>query len=121
MIKYTAAQIAAEWWGKILNGNHADKRDAFVLDLEQRINEKLNTGHKNVWIESDYDPRDILLDSVRATIDPECRGMMFSAEGIFPQKCETQVNVKYIMPKYGYGNWLPKINIIKEIVNEDVS
>jgi hypothetical protein len=68
------AQFRAELYSRLIEGTHApDDERGFGLSL--RV---------------DYDPEDTLLDVVRA-IGIDCRGFMFSADGILPNKTRMRV------------------------------
>lgn len=107
---FDTAREAAKWWAQRLDDAHSDRRDMFRLDLEQRIVDALDKDGE-VMIENDYDPQDILLDAVHATVDAECRGWLFSGRGLFPDKHETYVTVGCIEPKEGYANWKEHIKV----------
>ena len=106
LIKETAKRAAVWWAGKIIISDPGE----FMGDLERRIELALKTEGR-VRIENDYDPQGILLDAVRATVDPECRGAFFSGDGLFPRKHSTTVTPGLIEPKEGYGNWTEAIKV----------
>ena len=99
----------SKWWADRLNPQHEDKRSAFEEDLKMRIIQHLNETSESLYLENDYDPRGILLDSVITTIDPNCRGYMFSGKGIFPEKHTLDLIKGKIEAKEGYGNWTGEI------------
>ena len=102
------AQIMSSWWAQRLDDQHAKKRAAFQKDLKRRIIDNLGDDHlgKYLIIENDYDPKGLLLEAIRATIDTECSGYMFSGDGIFPTKHSLALMPSgEIEPKEGYGNW----------------
>lgn len=101
------ARRAADWWGARLK---TEDPAPFTLDLQSRIERALESEGR-VHIENDYDPQGILLESVHATVDPECRGFMFSGDGLFPRKHSTTIKPGEIHPKEGYGNWGDVITI----------
>ena len=100
---------AAEWWAERLMRGDVD---VFKADLAKRVDEALRKQPTRiVYLENDYDPGGLLLDAVRATVEPDCRGFMFSGNGLFPQKHSTAIKVGLITPKEGYGNWTEEITI----------
>lgn len=107
-----AAKMAGEWWAERLSSQHADKRSAFAAAVAKHCEHELRTRHEpHCRLEVDYDPRGPMLAAVRDVIDPECKGMMFSARGILPQKHELKVTPTKLSPKEGYGNWTPDIDV----------
>ena len=94
-----AAEMAGEWWAERLQQGN---KEQFAEEIRVRVLEKLQTRER-VYLECDYDPRGILLEAVRA-IGIECRGFMFSADGILPRKHALQVRHDRLEPKEGYGN-----------------
>jgi len=108
--KRIAARMAAEWWGERLDGQHSDKKAAFVECLRELIEEEFK-GAIQVYLRCDYDPSDILLKAVRLTVDPKCSGFMFSAKGIFPEKHSLLVTPFLLTPKEGYGNFTDPIQV----------
>lgn len=69
-------EYAADWiagWFMV-----EGKREAFREAVLRRLPE-------GDWeLKSDYDPQDLLLEIVREVV--ECRGVMFSSDGILPRK-----------------------------------
>jgi hypothetical protein len=120
-----AAKMAGDWWAERLADEHADKREAFAQAVAARVDDALRgkaywswgEGRKegdgepceSIYTEVDYDPQGLMLDAVRETIAPDCRGMMFSARGILPQKHQLRVAPDKLTPKEGYGNWTAPI------------
>lgn len=103
------ADRAAQWWADKLDTGDAQ---TFKADLRERIDKALRLHpNRTLYLENDYDPQGVLLDAVRATISPECRGFLHSGDGIFPRKHETAIKVGSIRPKEGYGNWTDEITI----------
>lgn len=97
---HRAAKMAAEWWGdRLQQGDRA----AFVATLRDLVARDLEAGGE-CRLECDYDPDGHLLEAVRAA-GVECRGFLFSAKGILPQKHLLDVRVDRMRPKEGYGNW----------------
>lgn len=98
------AEAAAKWWGdRLRKGDRA----AFEASLIQYIESKLEERGK-VFLNCDYDPQEGLLEAVRAA-GLECRGFLYSAEGILPMKHSTNIKPGLIEPKEGYGNWTDPI------------
>jgi hypothetical protein len=87
------AKLAAEWWANLLE--QGDKA-AFQAHLQARIADRLRERGKCI-VECDYDPKDILLEAVRAA-GVECLGIRFSADGILPRKTETFITEGFINP-----------------------
>lgn len=82
-------EAAARYWADLLEVS--DKRDALYTELLARLPKALeDIPHFGIRLDVDYDPFDVLLEAVRAT-GIECRGMMFSAQGLFPSKTRTMV------------------------------
>lgn len=105
-LNIATAKAAAQWWGERLQQGD---RDAFEKSLAVQILIELETAGVCL-LECDYDPRGTVLDAVRAA-GVECRGWMFSARGILPQKHETIVRPGRIEPKEGYGRWTAPIEV----------
>ena len=92
------ATKAAEWWANKLDSQYSEKREMFKQALYFRL-----INHPN-WdkLQNDYDPDDILLAALE-DVEIECRGYLFSGDGIFPSKT-TMLNEKEgIRVKVGYG------------------
>ena len=123
-----AAKMAGEWWADRLDQQHADKREAFARAVALRIQLALDGNARWVWGESkpkngdgkpvnfvytqsDYDPCYLLLDAVHATVDPKCRGFMFSSRGLLPDKHGLVVYRDRMVPKEGYGKYRPEIEV----------
>ncbi len=107
-----AAKMAGEWWAERLSSHHADKRSAFAAAVAKHCEHEMRARREpHCWLEVDYDPQGPMLAAVRDVIDPECRGMMFSARGILPQKHELEVTPTKLRPKEGYGNWTAEIRV----------
>jgi hypothetical protein len=101
-----AARMAGAWWGeRLLQG---DKK-RFSEEVEKRVLAELKE-HGRSHLECDYDPFGILLEAVHA-IGIECRGFMFSAQGILPKKHSLTVYPEHLIPKEGYGNWTKEIEV----------
>lgn len=101
-----AAAMATEWWAARLMSGDVDK---FKEALRPLILEKLEKEGV-CYLDCDYDPHEPLLTAVRAA-GIECRGFMFSAYGILPQKHSLKVFPHELKPKEGYGNWLNPIPV----------
>lgn len=101
------ALAAAKWWGDRLQQGDREKFEAHLAEAidaslkEQE--EKYPKYEPRVRLSCDYDPQGLVLDAVRAA-GVECRGFMFSAEGILPQKHTLHVTKGKLEPKEGYGN-----------------
>lgn len=114
-----AAKMAGEWWAERLSDAHQGKRTEFAAAVakhcETEMRARAKSGGKPLcWLEVDYDPQGPMLDAVREVIDPDCKGMMFSARGILPQKHELKVEPRRLEPKEGYGNWTAPIEVPNE-------
>lgn len=94
------ASTAAAWWGARFQVD--DKREAFRASLEKRIVEALSENPRFLRLECDYDPFDMLLDAVRDS-GIDCRGWLFSGDGVLP--CKTRMRIKdgVIEVREGYG------------------
>lgn len=131
-----AARMAAAWWGRRLYSEHASKRQAFVdalrdltrrtllgeIDWEWGEGEPVPGNGKvrlRMSLESDYDPQGALLKAVRDAVAPDCRGMLFSSDGILPRKHAVTIDLRsrVLKPKEGYGNWTDPISIL--VTDED--
>ena len=111
MIEKTA-KVAAEWWGERLE---TGDRASFEADLSRRIVRFFEANPtQTLFLENDYDPKGVLLEAVRATVDPGCRGYLLSGEGIFPQKHSIAVEIGSIEFKEGYVDWTDAIQISAE-------
>lgn len=73
---------AVGWWGEWLERGDVA---AFKAALAQALALKLNEPEGRATILCDYDPKDILLEAVRAA-GVQCPGVWFSAVGILPEK-----------------------------------
>jgi len=105
-----AAALTANWWScKLQQG---DKKK-FNSEVYCRVLKELKEKGRCV-LECDYDPRDLLLEAVRA-IGIKCDGYMFSAEGVLPGKHSTVTTNDKIRCKEGYANW--KEDIIVDPTN----
>ena len=103
-----AAIAAARWWGERLKKGN---REIFELEVSAAVLNALDeSGGKPVCIECDYDPCDLLCKALEKS-GIECRGSMFSADGILPTKHRLIVYPDRLVPKEGYGNYTLEINI----------
>jgi hypothetical protein len=103
-----AANAAADWWTERLMGGDRQKfRDSLRANVLADLNA---TGR--CYLECDYDPQKHLLTAARDA-GLECRGFMFSARGILPQKHSLDVTPDKLEPKEGYGNWTDAIQVPK--------
>lgn len=100
-----AALLAANWWADHLQSGDRTK---FVDTLRPLVEADLQTNG-SCWLECDYDPFGHLLTAVRAAGHEECRGFLFSAQGILPGKHSLDVTPGKLSPKEGYGNWTDDI------------
>ena len=122
-----AAKKAGEWWAARLDPAYKDKAEAFAVAVEWYTYQAL-TGQtawsydgaaragdgkpvSGVYLESDYDPKGPLLQAVIETVEPNCKGFMFSSNGILPNKTELFVTRERLRPKEGYGNWTEEIKL----------
>jgi hypothetical protein len=92
LIDWTA-EVAANWWTDLLQ--QGDKA-TFNKHLRDSITNRLRERGLCI-VECDYDPKDILLEAVRAA-GIECRGMASSADGILPYKVDTLIRPGSIQP-----------------------
>lgn len=101
-----AAEMAADWWvERLQQGDRKAFRDYIVKAVSEQLPDA-----KFIRLECDYDPCGILLEAVRAA-GVECRGFMFSAKGILPEKHSLKVRIDRLEPKEGYGNWTDAIPV----------
>lgn len=103
-----AADIATKWWTERLQSGDKDK---FAATLKPLVEADLRERGE-CWLECDYDPHGHLLTAVREAVDPECRGFLFSANGILPRKHDLKVYPDKLEPKEGYGNWTATIPVL---------
>jgi hypothetical protein len=101
------AKAAADWRTKRLQSGDKEKFRAF---LEVEILKALETDGQ-IFLECDYDPFGLLLDAVKEAGHKDCRGFMFSARGILPQKHTLDITPGLLKPKEGYGNWTAEIKV----------
>ena len=105
-LHHPAAEAAADWWtARLQQGDREVFREHLALSVACALE-----FDRVVVLECDYDPQGLLLDAVRAA-GVECRGFMFSAQGILPQKHSLDVFADKLVPKEGYGNWTEIIPI----------
>ena len=102
-----AAAKAAQWWKERLNQDY--DREAFYEALRPKIEAELKK-HGRCFTENDYDPSGILLEAVR-DIGIDCRGCLFSGDGIFPRKHYLRITPEKLQPKEGYGNRTDEITV----------
>lgn len=101
--------MAADWWAeRLMSGD----RKKFIETLRPLIEADLRE-HGHCHLECDYDPHGHLLTAVHAA-GLECRGVLFSAKGILPQKHDLDVTPTTLSPKEGYGNWTVDIPVVEE-------
>jgi hypothetical protein len=90
-------ETAARWWSDRFG--IADKRDA----LKAALMKHLPDGDWETY--NDYDPSGLLLAAVREVT--ECRGCMFSGDGLFPCKTGLSRRNDVLRSKEGYAaNWV---------------
>lgn len=122
-----AAKKAGEWWAARLFPAYKDKAEAFAAAVERYTYQALTGQTKwgwdgtmaagdgkpitGIYVESDYDPKGPLLKAVTETVEPNCKGFMFSSKGILPYKTELFVTRERLRPKEGYGNWTEEIRL----------
>jgi len=97
------AEIAAAWWAERMYIE--EKRDAFKAALVKRLLEQKpkESVSPAVSVYSDYAPADALLAALR-DVGIECRGCMFSSEGILPSKTGITLPERgELGAKEGYG------------------
>jgi hypothetical protein len=119
-----AAEMAGQWWADRLDPQYADKRDAFAAAITVRVEQELRGEFHWTWyggtertpgdlttptwirLHCDYDPKGLLLDAVRETVSPECRGFGSSADDLLPMKTDLTIRTDtWVMePKEGYAN-----------------
>ena|ERR1043165_2004031 len=101
-----AATMAAEWWAERLQ--QGDK-EVFKETLAALVDSDIQKyGHCK--LECDYDPIGHLLTSVRAA-GVNCRGCLYSAEGILPEKHRLRVDPNMLEHIEGYRNWTEAIKV----------
>jgi hypothetical protein len=92
-----AIDTAVKFWAGELQVE--SKREAFARELRAI----LEASQLPVYLIVDYDPSGPLLDAIqRSGID--CRGCMFSAEGLWPFKTRSRVGVDYFWVSEGYAS-----------------
>jgi len=96
----SVVQAAVAYWVDELQ--RKDKRDAFREALTKVLEREYKPGTR-LDLTVDYDPFPPLLDAVRDA-GIECRGCMFSADGLFFSKTRTHITEdgKFIV-REGYG------------------
>ena len=110
-----AAELAGMWWACKLDDKYEDKRTEFSEILTKKIIEKWNTSNlyiEYIYINNDYDAEDILLETIKEVLEPNCKGRMFSSYGILPNKHCLNVYPDKLEPKEGYHNWTDVIYVI---------
>lgn len=104
------AEIAANWWAERFMVK--DKREEFKDALKARLLEVEPDPCRGpaLSIYSDYDPDETLLAAIH-DIGIECRGCLFSSEGLLP--CKTGLTLSKegeLWAKEGYGERLHRID-----------
>lgn len=92
-----AAKIAA-WWAERFQID--DRREAFRAALVAYL--EAHAGDAEIVLDVDYDPRGPMLEIVRSA-GVDCRGCMYSADGILPRKTTMIVDSTGTVVKEGYG------------------
>jgi len=111
-----AARMATDWWAdRLMSGDKRKFKDTLYPLVLADLNE-----HGQCNLECDYDPFGHLLTAVRAA-GLECRGFMFSARGILPQKHVLDVLPYVLKPKEGYGNWTADIPVPQTVLGTDAT
>ncbi len=88
-------ELCAQWW--------ADR-----LEIPEKCNDfkqaLLPLIHEGMWLKVDYDPNEVLLKALHEA-GIKCRGVFFSAKGIFPMKISMRIRDHGgdITVKEGYG------------------
>lgn len=110
MSEHPATDLIVAWWAERFQV--AEKREAFAAALRHEVCSAWSAelaaagdippDFTGIKLEVDYDPSAILLEAVQKVGIP-CRGFMFSAQGIFPQKTRMRVEVKEVTVREGYG------------------
>lgn len=95
---------ASAWWAERLEVVAAQK--AFQSALAAHIKAALKTSPSYVELSVDYDPSPLLIAAL-ADAGIECRGFLFSARGLLPEKTRMIIRSKggshVIRIKEGYG------------------
>ena len=110
-----AAELAGIWWAFKLDDKYESKQTEFAEILTKKIIEKWNSPnyyHQFIIIKCDYYAQDILLETIKEVLEPNCRGWMFSSYEILPDKHSLNVYPDKLEPKEGYGNWTDIIYVI---------
>ena len=90
-------EIAAQWWADRFEIK--DKRE----ELKEALLKHLPDGDWKTY--NDYDPDGPLLLAVSEVT--ECRGFMFSGDGLFPRKTGLHRRGDILVAKEGYGaDWI---------------
>jgi hypothetical protein len=102
-VTHPAIDQIVSWWTDRLA--IADKRPAFASALRDHFSaewakEVARDVEPSVCLRVDYDPFDVLLDAVNEA-GIECRGFMFSARGILPEKTCMQVSADKVEASEG--------------------
>lgn len=93
MINQETAELCARWWADRLEIE--ERREAFRKALIPKIAE-------DMFLAVDYDPDDTLLEALHEA-GIQCRGALFSARGILPEKTRMRINNSGITVNEGYG------------------
>lgn len=94
-MKRETAEAVASWWANQLDDSHGPEatvafRDA-LADMVEREQFSGRETYEHRWaLEVDYDPSPTLRAALQVA-GIECRGFMFSAEGILPAKTRMKI------------------------------
>lgn len=99
-IQREAIDAAVDWWAA--NWQKAGSKAAFRAALHELVTAYAAEEDGRILLECDYDPQGLLLQAVQ-TVEPNCRGFMFSAEGLLPMKTHTWIRPHEVTLKHGYG------------------
>lgn len=96
-VEPATAALCADWWAERFMID--DKRHEFRAELQRRLvsgevhkGDRYGSGAGIIRLEVDYDPRGTLLEVIRS-LGIECRGSMFSADGILPRKRRMRIGL----------------------------
>ena len=105
--QHPATDLIVSWWSERFQRD--DKRTEFAEALRRRVADEWRSLAEKYpgltlrqHLEVDYDPSGALLDALHDA-GIECRGFMFSANGLLPQKTRMYVYADSIEVVEGYG------------------
>lgn len=96
VVSISRSKAIADYWANLFEVE--DKRE----ELHAALFRLIEDGGQDPEVSVDYDPRGLLLDAVRE-IGIECRGCMFSAQGLFPEKHRMIIRTGFVVVNEGYG------------------